>query len=106
MPSPNPKADVAKIFNRELQHRESLRSHIGIVRFLAPSDSDPRSQGSSLDATDLPAQALAYRRRYLTFQQARQSAPGLDIRDIHRTMLEKGTVPLPRMRERVADGTR
>jgi uncharacterized protein (DUF885 family) len=52
-------------------------------------------------STDMPAQALAYRRGFLAFQEARQAAGNLDVRDIHDAMLGGGTVPLVRMRERV-----
>ncbi|MFC9250424.1 DUF885 domain-containing protein [Amycolatopsis thailandensis] len=52
-------------------------------------------------ATDMPAQALAYRSGYLAFQHARESASGTDIRDIHEAMIGSGAVPLSRMRQRV-----
>ena len=53
--------------------------------------------------TDLPAQALAYRCGYLAFRQARESAPGLDVRDVHEAMIGGGAVPLRRMQQRVLD---
>ncbi|GAA3528379.1 hypothetical protein GCM10022222_09270 [Amycolatopsis ultiminotia] len=52
-------------------------------------------------ATDLPAQALAYRAGYLGFRQAARSAAGADLRDIHEAMLGAGAVPLPHMQQRV-----
>jgi len=52
-------------------------------------------------ATDMPAQALAYRAGFLAFQEARQSAGGADVRDVHEAMLSGGAVPLNRMQERV-----
>ncbi|WP_369211288.1 DUF885 domain-containing protein [Streptomyces flavofungini] len=53
-------------------------------------------------ATDLPAQALAYRSGFLAFQQAREAAAGADPRLVHDAMLGAGAVPVPRMRQRVA----
>ncbi|MGO4258838.1 DUF885 domain-containing protein [Marmoricola sp. RAF53] len=52
-------------------------------------------------ATDLPAQALAYRGGYLAFQEARESSLGGDILDVHEAMVGGGAVPLTRMRQRV-----
>jgi len=52
-------------------------------------------------ATDMPAQALAYRGGFLAFQKAREAAGQCDIRDIHEAMIGGGAVPLPRMQERV-----
>ena len=52
-------------------------------------------------STDMPAQALPYRRGFLAFQEARRAAGNVDVRDIHDAMLGGGTVPLARMRERV-----
>ncbi|MBD0739250.1 DUF885 domain-containing protein [Streptomyces sp. CBMA29] len=66
-------------------------------------DSDRQIASETLRyATDLPAQALAYRSGFLAFQQARESAAGIDPRVVHDAMLTAGAVPLPRMRERVA----
>jgi uncharacterized protein (DUF885 family) len=52
-------------------------------------------------ATDMPAQALAYRRGFLAFEEARSAGAGIDVRDVHDAMLDGGTVPLARMQERV-----
>lgn len=52
-------------------------------------------------ATDMPAQALAYRSGYLAFCQARESASGLDLRDLHEAMIGSGAVPLPHMHKQV-----
>jgi uncharacterized protein (DUF885 family) len=52
-------------------------------------------------STDMPAQALPYRLGFLAFQEARASAGGADVRDVHEAMLAGGTVPLERMQERV-----
>lgn len=57
-------------------------------------------------ATDLPAQALAYRSGFLAFQRAREAAAGADPRTVHEAMLAGGAVPLPRMRQRVAQAVR
>ncbi|MFD0417937.1 DUF885 family protein [Streptomyces sp. NPDC127108] len=66
-------------------------------------DSDRQIASETLRyATDLPAQALAYRSGFLAFQEARESAAGVDPRIVHEAMLTAGAVPLPRMRERVA----
>lgn len=54
-------------------------------------------------STDLPAQALAYRSGFLAFTQAREAAVGTDLRDVHEAMIGGGAVPLPRMRQRVAE---
>ncbi|RII20477.1 hypothetical protein DSC45_04555 [Streptomyces sp. YIM 130001] len=53
-------------------------------------------------ATDLPAQALAYRSGFLAFRHAREAAGAADPRTVHEAMLTGGAVPMPRMRERVA----
>jgi uncharacterized protein (DUF885 family) len=52
-------------------------------------------------STDMPAQALPYRRGFLAFQGARDAAANVDVRDVHDAMLGGGTVPLARMEERV-----
>jgi uncharacterized protein (DUF885 family) len=52
-------------------------------------------------STDMPAQALPYRRGFIAFREARESAGDADVRDVHEAMLGGGTVPLGRMHERV-----
>jgi uncharacterized protein (DUF885 family) len=53
-------------------------------------------------STDVPGQALAYRTGFLAFEQARRSAAGADVRDVHEAMIRGGTVPLDHMRRQVA----
>lgn len=55
-------------------------------------------------ATDLPAQALAYRLGYLWFTELRKDTqvrrgPGFDVRDFHEAVLSEGALPLPLLRE-------
>jgi len=66
-------------------------------------ESNPQINTETLRySTDLPAQALAYRSGFQAFREARESASGVDVRDIHEAMLGGGAVPLPRMRQRVS----
>ena len=55
-------------------------------------------------ATDMPAQALAYRLGYLWFTELRQDTQarrgaGFDVRDFHEAVLSEGALPLPLLRE-------
>ncbi|MFD4636657.1 DUF885 domain-containing protein [Lentzea sp. NPDC058436] len=56
-------------------------------------------------ATDMPAQALAYRSGFLAFTEARANSAGADPREVHEAMIGGGAVPMPRMLQRVADAT-
>jgi uncharacterized protein (DUF885 family) len=70
-------------------------------------DTEPQIHTESLRyATDVPAQALAYRTGYLKFSELRAGAAAklgarFDIRDFHQAALGAGTVPLDVLGSRV-----